>query len=167
MEDDKARWLITSTTGPNATTFIVPGECFPTRYRSTSHGISAAAGKIGAIVAQTIFGPLRTIGAAPGATGNAASPWLDHVMEIFALFMLLGTLTTLLIPETKRKTLEELAGEVPGTANYDPVSSGHTKAYTARADRSVSGESIEIIGSSSGRWESGVSEESRSSGMKY
>jgi PHS family inorganic phosphate transporter-like MFS transporter len=32
--------------GPNATTFIVPGECFPTRYRSTSHGISAAAGKV-------------------------------------------------------------------------------------------------------------------------
>lgn len=118
-------------------------------------------------MAQTIFGPLRTIGAVPGATGNAASPWLDHVMQIFALFMLLGTLTTLLIPETKRKTLEELAGEVPGTANYDPVSSGHTKAYTARADRSVSGESIEIIGSSSGRWESGVSEESRGSGMKY
>jgi PHS family inorganic phosphate transporter-like MFS transporter len=26
--------------GPNTTTFIVPGECFPTRYRSTSHGIS-------------------------------------------------------------------------------------------------------------------------------
>jgi len=32
--------------GPNATTFIVPGECFPTRYRSTSHGISAASGKV-------------------------------------------------------------------------------------------------------------------------
>lgn len=32
--------------GPNSTTFIVPGECFPTRYRSTSHGLSAAAGKV-------------------------------------------------------------------------------------------------------------------------
>lgn len=32
--------------GPNSTTFIVPGECFPTRYRSTSHGISAASGKV-------------------------------------------------------------------------------------------------------------------------
>ena len=46
-------------------------------------------------------------------------------MEIFALFMLCGLLTTILIPETKRKTLEELAGEVPGTANYDPVTAGH------------------------------------------
>ncbi|CAB5391071.1 unnamed protein product [Rhizophagus irregularis] len=38
--------------GPNTTTFIVPGEVFPTRYRSTGHGISAASGKLGAIVAQ-------------------------------------------------------------------------------------------------------------------
>lgn len=103
--------------GPNATTFIVPGECFPTRYRSSSHGISAAAGKIGAIVAQVVIGPLRQKGAPPGSTD---SPWLNHVMEIYALFMFLGIFTSLLIPETKRKTLEQLAGEVPGTPEYDP-----------------------------------------------
>ncbi|TGO12229.1 hypothetical protein BTUL_0092g00290 [Botrytis tulipae] len=118
--------------GPNSTTFIVPGECFPTRYRSTSHGISAASGKVGAIIAQVVFGPLRTKGAAPGATGAAASPWLNHVMQIFALFMLLGLFTTFLIPETKRKTLEELAGEVPGTPNYDPA----LARYTAGAQKS-------------------------------
>lgn len=107
--------------GPNSTTFIVPGECFPTRYRSTSHGFSAASGKVGAIIAQVVFGPLRTRGVlkidpktGKAPTGRAASPWLDHVMEIFALFMLCGLFTSLLIPETKRKTLEELAGEVPG-----------------------------------------------------
>ncbi|ETI23783.1 phosphate:H+ symporter [Cladophialophora carrionii CBS 160.54] len=111
--------------GPNATTFIVPGECFPTRYRSTSHGISAASGKVGAIVAQTVFGPLRTKG---HPTSANPSPWLNHVMQIFALFMLCGCFTTLLIPETKRKTLEELAGEVPGTKNYDPESAGHRKS---------------------------------------
>ena len=38
--------------GPNPTTFIIPGECFPTRYRSTAHGISSAVGKLGAIVSQ-------------------------------------------------------------------------------------------------------------------
>jgi MFS transporter, PHS family, inorganic phosphate transporter len=102
--------------GPNSTTFIVPGECFPTRYRSSSHGISAAAGKIGSIVAQALIGPLRT----RGATSTNASPWINHVMEIFALFMLCGVFTTLLIPETKRKTLEQLAGEVPGTPEFDP-----------------------------------------------
>lgn len=33
--------------GPNTTTFVIPGEVFPTRYRSTAHGISAANGVIG------------------------------------------------------------------------------------------------------------------------
>ncbi len=94
--------------GPNATTFIVPGECFPTRYRSTSHGISAASGKVGAIIAQCVFGPLVHKGAKPG---SGASPWLNHVMEIFGGFMFCGVLTTWLIPETKRRTLEELSGE--------------------------------------------------------
>ncbi|KAL3264930.1 hypothetical protein ABHI18_000207 [Aspergillus niger] len=98
--------------GPNATTFIVPGECFPTRYRSTSHGISAAAGKVGAIIAQCVFGPLAHRGA-KGGVNSSDTPWLNHVMQIFALFMLFGCLTSLLIPETKRLTLEYLSGEEP------------------------------------------------------
>ncbi|RAO66587.1 uncharacterized protein BHQ10_002599 [Talaromyces amestolkiae] len=108
--------------GPNATTFIVPGECFPTRYRSTSHGFSAASGKVGAIIAQCVFGPLVHRGA---PAGSSDSPWLNHVMQIFALFMLCGCFTTLLIPETKRKTLEELSGDnlywdsTPTLANHE------------------------------------------------
>lgn len=94
--------------GPNATTFIVPGEVFPTRYRSTSHGLSAAMGKIGSIIGQGAIAPLRTRGAVPGGNPN---PWMNHVLQIYALFMLLGVGTTFLIPETKRKTLEELCGE--------------------------------------------------------
>ena len=93
--------------GPNATTFIVPGECFPTRYRSTSHGISAAMGKIGSIIGQGAIAPLRT----KGGTHDNPNPWMDHVLQIYALFMLLGVGSTFLIKETKRKTLEELAGE--------------------------------------------------------
>ena len=65
--------------GPNSTTFVIPGEVFPTRYRSTAHGISAASGKIGAIISQALIGPLANKG------GNAA--FLNHVMQIFALFM--------------------------------------------------------------------------------
>lgn len=91
--------------GPNATTFIVPGECFPTRYRSTSHGISAASGKIGSIIGQGAIAPLRT----RDGTKQNPNPWMDHVLEIYALFMLLGIGSTALIKETKRKTLEELA----------------------------------------------------------
>lgn len=48
--------------GPNTTTFIVPGEAFPTRYRATAHGISAASGKLGAVVAQLAFQWLKDVG---------------------------------------------------------------------------------------------------------
>ncbi len=98
--------------GPNTTTFIIPGECFPTRYRSTAHGMSAASGKVGAIIAQTCIGTLQNHGCAAKGLKNGC--YLNHVMEIFALFMLLGMGTTLCVPETKRKTLEELAEELHG-----------------------------------------------------
>lgn len=94
--------------GPNTTTFIVPGECFPTRYRASGHGLSAAAGKIGAIIAQIISLPLMT------KDGGAR---LDILLQIFALFMLCGLFTSFLIPETKGFTLEELAGEPPTSYN--------------------------------------------------
>ena len=97
--------------GPNTTTFIIPGECFPTRYRSTGHGLSAACGKVGAIIAQVIAPPLLAKGATRNCTGSACSPWLNHLMQIFALFMLCGTIVSFLVPETKGRTLEELAGE--------------------------------------------------------
>lgn len=35
----------------------------------------------------------------------------SHLMQIFALFMLIGFFLSWLIPETKGKTLEELSGE--------------------------------------------------------
>ncbi|VDB83815.1 unnamed protein product [Peniophora sp. CBMAI 1063] len=83
--------------GPNTTTFVIPGEAFPTRYRATAHGISAASGKVGAIVAQIIFylhgGSIRLI------------------LRIFAFIMLSGIFSTLLLPETKSKSLEEISNE--------------------------------------------------------
>ncbi len=32
--------------GPNATTWLLPGELFPTEARAMSHGLSAAVGKV-------------------------------------------------------------------------------------------------------------------------
>jgi hypothetical protein len=84
--------------GPNTTTFIVPGEAFPTRYRSTAHGIAAASGKLGAIIAQVGFAQLRDRG--------GPNMFIKHILQIFALFMLTGLFATLLIPETKGRTLE-------------------------------------------------------------
>ena len=89
--------------GPNTTTFVIPGEIFPTRYRSTAHGISAASGKLGAIVAQVGFSQLKDIG--------GTNKFVKHILEIFALFMLTGIGSTLLLPETMGKSLEELSNE--------------------------------------------------------
>ncbi|KAG8900470.1 Inorganic phosphate transporter pho84 [Tulasnella sp. 403] len=102
--------------GPNTTTFIIPGEVFPTRYRSTSHGISAASGKLGAIVAQVGFARLKDI--------HGPGKFIKHILELFALFMLTGIFSTLLVPETKGKTLEELNGEEEVEDNY----AAHEKA---------------------------------------
>ncbi|KAF7369694.1 Phosphate transporter [Mycena venus] len=89
--------------GPNTTTYLIPGEIFPTRYRATAHGISAASGKFGAIVAQVGFSQMINIG--------GPNKFIPHMMEILAFFMLTGILSTMLLPETKQKTLEELSNE--------------------------------------------------------
>ncbi|KAF8596750.1 phosphate transporter [Ceratobasidium sp. AG-I] len=90
--------------GPNTTTFIIPGETFPTRYRSTAHGISAASGKLGAIISQIGFAFMKDIGGRDGA-------FIGHLFQILAFFMLTGVFSTLLIEETKGRTLEDLSGE--------------------------------------------------------
>lgn len=41
--------------GPNATTFLIPAEIFPTEVRSVCHGIAAASGKLGALAATVLF----------------------------------------------------------------------------------------------------------------
>ncbi|ORX89287.1 phosphate:H+ symporter [Basidiobolus meristosporus CBS 931.73] len=92
--------------GPNTTTFVLPSEVFPTRFRSTAHGISAASGKLGAIIATFGFNELVEIG---GKDGDHA--FLPQTLGIFAGIMFLGFLTTFWIPETKGKSLEEISGE--------------------------------------------------------
>lgn len=42
--------------GPNATTFLLASELFPTDTRGKAHGISAAVGKLGALAADIILG---------------------------------------------------------------------------------------------------------------
>ncbi|KAF2757373.1 phosphate permease [Pseudovirgaria hyperparasitica] len=91
--------------GPNATTFIVPAELYPTRLRATAHGVSAAAGKLGAVIAQVAFAPLVGRGAVPGGDPH---PCLGTVMQVFALFMFCGLVVSLLVPETKRRSLPTL-----------------------------------------------------------
>jgi len=43
--------------GPNTTTFMLPAEVYPTVVRATCHGLSAAAGKLGAAIGTVAFSP--------------------------------------------------------------------------------------------------------------
>ncbi|VVT49348.1 uncharacterized protein SAPINGB_P002226 [Magnusiomyces paraingens] len=123
--------------GPNTTTFIVPGEIFPTRYRSTAHGMSAASGKVGAIIAQCVLGPLIN-----HQCPKQDNCWLNHVMEIFALFMLCGIGTTLLIPETKRQTLEELCEKYHGEVD---IAKQRYEARVAQENGQSSEEELKVV----------------------
>nr|XP_009397891.1 PREDICTED: probable inorganic phosphate transporter 1-8 [Musa acuminata subsp. malaccensis] len=98
--------------GPNSTTFIVPAEIFPARLRSTCHGISAAAGKAGAIVGA--FGFLYAAQSKDPAKrdkGYPAGIGVRNALFVLAASNLLGLIFTFLVPESKGKSLEEISGE--------------------------------------------------------
>ncbi|XP_030533890.1 probable inorganic phosphate transporter 1-3 [Rhodamnia argentea] len=98
--------------GPNATTFIVPAEIFPARLRATCHGISAAAGKAGAIVGA--FGFLYAAQNKDRTKTDAGYPpgiGVKNALLMLGAINLAGMVFTLLVPEPKGKSLEELGGE--------------------------------------------------------
>ncbi|KAF7807055.1 putative inorganic phosphate transporter 1-3 [Senna tora] len=98
--------------GPNATTFVVPAEIFPARLRSTCHGISAAAGKAGAIVGA--FGFLyasQSTDPSQVEHGYHTGIGVKNSLVVLGVVNLLGLVFTFLVPESKGKSLEELSGE--------------------------------------------------------
>lgn len=113
--------------GPNATTFVVPAEIFPARLRSTCHGISAAAGKAGAIVGAFGFlyasqskDPSKTDRGYPTGIGMKDS------LIVLACINALGMFFTFLVPEPKGKSLEELSGENEDENGDAPTASNRT-----------------------------------------
>ncbi|KAM0877172.1 hypothetical protein ACQ4PT_035676 [Festuca glaucescens] len=83
--------------GPNTTTFILPAEIFPARLRSTCHGISGAVGKVGAILGALAF--------------SLMDAHFKALLFVLVGCNLVGIVFTLLLPETKGKSLEEITGE--------------------------------------------------------
>jgi len=74
--------------GPNPSVFIIPAEVFPTRYRCTCHGISAAAGKLGSILAQLVV-----------ASSSADLDWFGKAILVLIIFNISGAvLTKLWVP---------------------------------------------------------------------
>lgn len=106
--------------GPNATTYMLPAELFPTRYRATCHGLSAGAGKLGSILVQ-IFSAYFKIGSS--SPGDAQTRRYGAILIVFSALMILGAaVTQIAIPDVqekgkglkrfwggKTKTLEQLA----------------------------------------------------------
>jgi MFS family permease len=86
--------------GPNVTTFVYPGEVFPTSIRGLGDGISAGGGKTGAFLGALLVPTLLK------------SIHLSGVMGIMAAVSLVGTLLTLVaLPEPMGKNLEDASGE--------------------------------------------------------
>ncbi|RAQ40898.1 inorganic phosphate transporter [Aspergillus flavus] len=123
--------------GPNTTTYIVPAELFPTRFRATCHGISAASGKLGSILAQCFLG---YVDFGNGATWRNVPDWLGYALLCLSFFMLMRLIATLWIPETRdkegnNKSLERItedmqAKDVPSVDEEDNGSI-HTQATTS------------------------------------
>ena len=87
--------------GPNTTTFIYPAEIFPVEVRTTGHGLSAAAGKIGAFAGAYLF-PVML----------ASSSGIRIAEVVAGLVSLAGlALTAALLPEPNGKSLEELSAQ--------------------------------------------------------
>jgi MFS family permease len=104
--------------GPNTTTFVLSAEVFPTAARTTGHGISAGVAKLGAFIGVYLF---PVIFAAIGISG---------ALLFSAGMALIGTFLTLLIPETARRSLEEISDEDRISAAADQVmgrKSGHPR----------------------------------------
>jgi MFS family permease len=83
--------------GPNTTTFLYPAEVFPTRARTTAHGIASGLAKLGAFVGVLLFPLLENAGG------------LALALAVSACTAALGfVLTALLLPEPNQRSLEEM-----------------------------------------------------------
>jgi PHS family inorganic phosphate transporter-like MFS transporter len=95
--------------GPNVTTFVLPGELFPTSVRATGHGIAAGAGKLGAFIGVFLFPVLQT------------SLGLRGTLTLTAGVSVLGALVTLVLPEPAGRSLEEICDDVAVIAEAERV----------------------------------------------
>ncbi len=78
--------------GPNAVTFLVAAEVYPTPIRATAHGFSAACGKLGALTAAVLYNYIST----------------QMIFYVVPWFGLAGMLVTLLfLPDTTGLDLKE------------------------------------------------------------
>ncbi|MGC8568539.1 MAG: MFS transporter [Nitrososphaeria archaeon] len=86
--------------GPNTTTFVIPAEIYPTERRSTGHGISAAAGKLGAAISTLLMPAWK------------AQLGLPVIFAGLAAISVAGAAITMALPEPRGVPLEVISERV-------------------------------------------------------
>lgn len=110
--------------GPNTLTFIMAAEIYPTVFRGTFYGISAAAGKLGAIIIRAIV--------AGAGDGNKQ---LVVYLFVFSAIMLILTVIAILpgaLPEVQRdskKPANRASSSVLSLEAADDVSDDQTSQH--------------------------------------
>lgn len=98
--------------GPNVTTFILPTEVFPTRFRTTGHGIAAGSGKLGATIAALLIPIIFPITSSTLST-TAKYMVMSNLLLVLVAIAIVGIVfTALFINEPKGKPLELSSGEL-------------------------------------------------------
>ncbi|KAL2137092.1 hypothetical protein VTI74DRAFT_9698 [Chaetomium olivicolor] len=112
--------------GANTLTFLIPAEIFPTCYRSTCHGISAAAGKLGSIVAVLVVYGINAGYSSPTRQGL--------IFLLFATFMALGAIYSwAYLPDVQRVVRDAAEDGTSGrkrleTKNLEELGEGYMRA---------------------------------------
>lgn len=173
--------------GPNAVTFLVAAEVYPTPIRATAHGFSAAVGKAGALTAAVLYNYIDT------QTKFYVVPWFG-LAGMLVTFLFLPDTTGLDLKEQERRWWFIRAGREPdyhGTAihrhhlslwermrgvgrHYDPALDYEQKVQEMRGEwESDQAQLIEekaghlgVDGSDSSAWSSEISEYFKRSSTK-
>jgi len=83
--------------GPNLSTYVLPAQLFPSHIKSTFHGLSAASGKVGAVVGTLLFMPVKLW------VGIQGVMWANFIVCVLG-----AVFTHYCLPDTSEKALIEL-----------------------------------------------------------
>ena len=119
-------------------TFIIPAEVFPTCYRATCHGISAAMGKIGSIVAVLIVYGINEAYQSETRQGL--------IFLLFGSFVLLGAVFSwAYLPDSQRWVVSDNGKRYLESKTLEDLGEGRKKARLAGEAITVRGKWEELL----------------------